>query len=285
MHKGRAQPSDEKVKEVDEIAELINQYPVVGLMDLNKLPAACLQRAKHGLANDMKVRIAKKTVIERAIEKSDKKELLEKMINQPALILTKENPFKIYRKIDKNRSKVSAKPGDVAPEEIIVNAGPTDLPPGPAISTLSAAKIPAKVEGGKIAVIRDVVVAKKGDKITPELASILNMLKLKPIEIALNVVALWEGGMLFTKDVLAVDETKIIGDMQLSASRAFNLAMHVGWVSKETIRPLIVKAFLNAKTLGIEAGVIDSGVIGDLLAKGKRQAEALEALIPTEQKT
>jgi large subunit ribosomal protein L10 len=153
----------------------------------------------------MMVRIAKKTVIMRAIEKSDKKSLLEKMVNQPALIFTRENPFKIYKQIDRNRSKVSAKPGDVAPDQIVVNAGPTDLPPGPAISTLSSAKIPAKVEGGKIAVIRDVVVAKKGDKITPELASILNMLKLKPIEIALNVVAIWEGGMLFTKDVLAVD--------------------------------------------------------------------------------
>ena len=39
---------------------------------------------------------------------------------------------------------------------------------------------------------------------------------------------------------------------------------------------LISKAFLNAKQLGIETGVIEPEVVEDLVAKAEAQAEALK---------
>jgi large subunit ribosomal protein L10 len=278
MRKGREQPKPEKISEVEELKKLIEKYPAVGVIDLYKMPAAALQSIRNELKGKAVIRVNKKSIAKFALEKvKDKGKLVDILGKQPALIFTEMNPFRLYKIVEKGKSSVAAKPGDIAPKDIIVRAGPTDLPPGPAITTLSKLKILAKVEGGKISVIKDTPVAKAGDRITEELASVLGMLKLKPIEVMLNVTGMWEGGTVYKKDVLAVDEAKFKSDITLASSRAMNLAMNAGWVTKETIRPMLMKAFMNAKELGVGAGIIDKGVIDELLAKAQAQATALKA--------
>jgi large subunit ribosomal protein L10 len=281
MKKGRAEPRKDKIEAVDALATKISQYPVVGVMSLHKVPADALQKIRGELTEAV-IKVERKSVLAKALEKSGKKELAKLLESQPAVVLSKMNPFKLYKFVQKKKTKAAAKPGDLAPENIVVPAGPTEIPPGPAISALTKVKIAAKVEGGKIAVAKDSPVAKKGDVISAELASALSMLKMQPMEIGLEISALMEDGMLYGKDVLAVDETKIISDIGLAASQAFNLSINSGWPTKQTIGPMITKAFLNAKSLGLEAGILDTGVIEDLLAKAKRQADALAAKVPAQ---
>ena len=57
------------------------------------------------------------------------------------------------------------------------------------------------------------------------------------------------------------------------------MSINSGCPTKETISLIITKAFLNAKQLGLEAGIIEPGVIEDLLAKAKAQAEALKGKV------
>ncbi|MEM5804349.1 MAG: 50S ribosomal protein L10 [Candidatus Aenigmatarchaeota archaeon] len=279
--KGRKEPRKDKLEKVEELSRLIAESPVVGIINIHKMPAAPLQSMRYSLKEGAKIVVTKKELIMRALEKAGEKSALKgHMVTQPGLIFSNMNPFKLYKTIQKSKSKVAAKAGDVAMDDIVAPAGPTDLPPGPAITTLSKVKIQAKVEGGKIAVIKDTVVAKKGDVISPDLAAVLSMLKIQPMEVGLDVTALWENGTIFTKDVLAVDEGKMLGDISLAAAQALNLAVNAGWATKQTIGPMIIKAFINAKTLGLEAGILEKGVIEDLLAKGKRQADALKEKVP-----
>jgi len=281
MRKGRAEPRKDKMEAVDRLAEKISKYKVVGVMSLHKVPANALQKIRGELSEAV-IKVEKKSVIEKALEKSGKTELIKTIGMQPAIIMSGMNPFKLYKFIRAKKSKTAAKPGDIAPDDITVSAGPTDIPPGPAISALSKVKIPAKVEGGKIAISKDVVVAKKGETISPELASALSMLKVQPMEIGLDISALVENGILYGRDALNVDEDKMLADLRLAALQAFNLSLNTGYPTKQTIGPMITKAFLNAKSLGLEAGILDSGIIEDLLAKAKRQADALKSKIPAQ---
>lgn len=280
--KGRVEPSKEKIQTVETLAGEMQKCSVVGVLTLHKVPAAALQKIREELTDQAKIKVERKNVIKFALEKSGKDQLIEFLESQPAVIMADGNPFKLYRLIRKKKSKAAAKPGDVAPEDIIVPAGPTDLPPGPAISALQKVKVAARVEAGKIAIARDSLVAKKGDVISSDLASVLSMLKMKPMEIGLDIEALLEKGMLYRKDVLAVDEEKVLADITLASSQAFNLSINAGWVTKETIEPMIIKAFMEAKSLGLEAGIIDEGIIEGLLAKAKAQAEALASKIPAQ---
>jgi len=279
MKKGREEVNPEKIKAVEDLANLINSYNVVGILNLYKTPASVLQKTKTIIREKALIRVTKKSIMLRALEKAGKEKLKEFVKGYPALILTNQDPFKIYNFLQKKKIPAFAKPGDISEKDIEIKAGPTDLMPGPAISTLSKVKIPAKVQGGKIAVIRDKLVCKAGEKISLDLASALQLLKLKPMEIRLNIVVLEEKDVVYKGEQLFIDEEKMFNDFQIAIQSAFNFSINSGYPTKVTISLIINKAFLNAKQLGLEAGIIELGVIEDLLAKAKAQAEALKAKV------
>ncbi len=268
----------EKESTVEELTKLVNEYPVVGIVDINKLPAAPLQRIKNGLREKALIRVSKRSLIKMAFEKSSKdlKKLLDIDVIQPALILTKENPFKIVNHLNKNKSPAPAKAGDIAQDDIVVSAGVTDFPPGPAISSFKKVGLKTGVEAGKIKVLADKVICKKGEKITPDMAQIFSMLKMKPMKIGLNVAAMWEDGVVYEKSVLEIDESEYLDKLKLGFTHALNLSIEIGYPTKENIEILIVKAFLNAKELAIEAALPEKDVIEDILARASSEAKILK---------
>lgn len=272
----RREVKPEKIKAVEDLAKLISGYNVVGILNLYKTPASALQKIKGELRDKALIKVEKKSMILFALEKVGKKNLKDHIGDYPAILLTNEDPFRLYIFLQKKKTSAPAKPGDVPKKDIEVKAGPTDLMPGPAISTLTKVKIPAKVVAGKIAIVKDKIVCKAGEKVSLDLSSALQLLKMEPMEIGLNVIALEEKGTVYTKEQLFIDVEKLFNDIRLATQNAFNLSINSGYPTKETISFIIIKAFLNAKQLGLEANIIEPGVIEDLLAKAKAQAEALK---------
>ncbi len=245
-----------KIKAVEELAETIKQYPVVGLVSLHKIPSSAFQRIKQELGENAKIKVAKKSIIVRALEKAGVKELCNYAQGSVALIMSNLNPFKLLFFLQKKTSSAPAKPGDVAEQDIVVHAGPTDLAAGPAISTLTKVKIPAKIEGGKIVVQKDVVVCKKGEVISEDLAAALNLLKMEPMKIGLKLLAVWENGKVYHGDALEVTEESVLENLQQAYAKAFALSVGMCYPTKENIEMLIQKAHMNAKALAQEVGEV-----------------------------
>jgi large subunit ribosomal protein L10 len=252
MKKGRKNVNPEKIKIVEDLASLLNKYPVIGILDLCKTPASALQKIKMNLKGKALIRVAKKRLILFALEKANKQNLKEFIKGYPALILTNEDPFKLYMSIKKQMVPASAKPGDIPEEDIEVKAGPTELMPGPAISSLSKVKIPAKVEGGKIAIMRDAVVCKAGQPVSLDLASALQLLKLQPMKVGINVMVFNEKGDIYKAEDMEVDEEKLLNDIYLAIQNAFNLSINTEYPTKETIGYMLSKAEMEAKALEAE---------------------------------
>ena len=249
------QPKKEKIKAVEDLAEAIKKHPVIGILSLYKTPAYALQDIKRDVRGKAVIKVARKSTLLFALEKAGKESLKEFITEYPALILSKIDPFRLYLLIQKKKIEAPAKPGDTAAKDIEVKAGPTELMPGPAISTLSKVKIPAKVEAGRIAVIKDIVVCKAGEKVSMDLASALQLLKLKPMEVGLNIVVLEENGTIYNKDQLFVDETRLLNDIQIAIQNAFNLSINSNYPTKETIGFMLAKAQMQAKQLATEAKI------------------------------
>lgn len=266
----------QKKKTVEDLTKLIKKYPVVGIINLYKTPSFSLQKIKTSLGENAILKMSKKSLLSFALKNANLEKLEKQLEGQPALILTNMNPFKLSSFLRKNKSPAPAKVGDIPEKDINVFAGPTDLPPGPAISTLTKVKIPAKVEQGKIAIVKDAVVCKAGQEITPDITAALNLLKLKPMEIGIDLVAVYENGLIYERDILNVDEKQYLDNILKASQQAINLAMEIGYTTKQTIEILLKKAFLNAKTLGTEANILDKGIIEDLIAKAKKQAELIQ---------
>src|SRR3989344_7051778 len=276
-----AHVSDFKKKIVNDIIKLSKEYPIVGVVNMENLPAPQLQAMRAELRGKVELLMTKKTLMKVALEniKSSKKgiEALEDCFDgMPALIFTKDSPFKLSRILRKSKTPAPAKAGQIAPNDIIVPKGPTPFAPGPVISELSSAGLKVGVESGKVAVKEDTVVARKGEKITGKVAEVLTRLGIKPMEVGLGLMVAYENGTIYQKEILDVDEQQYISNVSLAALQGFNLAFNITYVTKDNAKLLIGKAFNDAKALGLSQNIIDSGIIDGLLAKAERSMLSLK---------
>lgn len=274
--------SEAKRREVEELLRLISTHRVVGIVDMFGMPAPQLQRIRKALRGTALIRMSKKSLIGIAMRESGKeglKELLNYSSTQPALLFSNVDAFKLYKLVKREKVPAPAREGDVAPRDIVIRAGPTPLPAGPAIGELQKLKIPVMVKDGKIHVREDTTVLKKGEEFTPEIVSLLKKLGIQPMEVTLNLIALYQDGTVFTKDVLDVDEEEYRQMLMHAFRNALNLSLNISYPTKESIRMLLGKAFNNAKALGINAEVYERGVVEDLIRKAHSIANNLKLKI------
>jgi large subunit ribosomal protein L10 len=270
---------EEKIKQVEEIVKLIEKYPVIGVINCEGTPSAALQKIRRSLRDKALIKMFKKSLIKLAVEKSSKKNiksLLNYLKGQPALIFTIMDPFKLYKFLEKEKTPAFAKEGDVPMQDVVIKAGPTNLSAGPAIGELQRFKIPVMVKEGKIHIREDKTIVKRGEEINAELASLLKKLGIQCMEVGLNLVATYEDGIVFTKDVLAVDESVYISNLQKAYSDALSLSVEIAYPTKENIEILLKKGFTSAKILGLNAKLLDKGIVEDLLRKGFMEGKVLK---------
>ena len=271
--------SQKKLETVKRVSEEMKEYTIVGILDMHKLPAKQLFNIRNKLRGDAKILMVKKRLIKFIFKEADKKDLdklLEFIQGEPALLMSKMDPFKLAKIIMSSKSRASAKPGDIAPEKIMIKAGPTSLPPGPAIGDLQRMKIPAMVQGDKIHVRKDTTVAQEGDEISADLAGLLAKLGIEPMEIGLNLVAVWDNAIIYDKAVLFVPAEKFFDDLKQAHARAISLAFNIDYYTQDNIPLFLSKAHGEAVALAKAAKIVTKDTVGDLLGTAKAQAEELK---------
>jgi large subunit ribosomal protein L10 len=268
-----------KKKEIEDIKELIGNYPLFGIVGVGGIPAKQLQSMRRILKDLAVLKVSRNTLIRRALEESDSSDMADFLEEQCALIFTNENPFKLYKVLENSKTPSPIKAGAVAPQDIKVEKGPTGFPPGPILGDLQGAGIPASIDGGSVVISQDKVVAAEGEVVPQKLASMLARLEIFPVEVGLDLKAVFEEGSIFRPDVLAIDENKYFSDFALAAGQAFNLAVNVAYPTDATISTLISKAVSEARNLGINAVVLEPGIMDSLLAKGQSQMLSLASAV------
>jgi large subunit ribosomal protein L10 len=273
---------DDKPKIVHELSHLIDSYSVIGVLNMRKMPARALGQMKESMRGQAVIRMSRKTLIKKALHASKKEnvKLIEgKLTEVPALLMTNENPFRLFKLLKDNRTPAAAKPGDIALSDITIQKGSTNLPPGPSISVLQKVGLKTSVQAGKIAVMADKVVCKAGEKVSQELADVLSLLKIEPMEIGLDLAFVWENGTIYGREVLDVSAEDYIAELMQCAAHGVNLSVNTGYVTKTTAPIMIQKAFSEARSLCIEANALEAEFIDEVLRKASREAKLLKELM------
>ncbi|MEM0372676.1 MAG: 50S ribosomal protein L10 [archaeon] len=268
-----------KIDEVEATKRLIESKPIVGIINLRGMPSAQFQDIKKKLRGKAEIKVIKTNFLMRAFEKAKDAKLreLENYIDGPsAIIVSDENPFKLFSIIKKNRGKAAAKAGMVAEKDFVVPAGETDLPVGPALSELKMAKVDCKVDKGKIVVNKDSIVTKKGEKVTEQAASALAKLGIMPVEIGLAVKAIYEKGLIYTPDVLNIDEEQFMETLKACYLNALNLSVNAGYPTKQNIVFMIQKAYNNARNLSVNAKIYNKESMPFILSRSASEMNALK---------
>ena len=270
-----------KYGEVKTLTELITNNKVIGIVEIGGIPAPQMQKMRKNLHGIASIRSAKNNLLLRALDEAEKQVKgisgLKDMINgQSAVIATDMNPFKLFAQLKATRTNAPAKGGEIAIHDIEVKAGDTPFKPGPIVGELQKAGIPAAIQEGKVVIKTDKVLVPKGEKISQEIAQMLTRLEIFPIEIGITLNGVFEEGSIFQPDVLDIDVDEFLGKMKQASVDAFTLAVETSWMTKDTIEPLLIKAYYNAFTLALEQGIMNKQTIEHLISKANTQMISLK---------
>ena len=260
-----------KISEVQEVAQLIKKYKVIGIASLQKVRAAQLQEFKKNLADKVFMRVIQNTLMKRAIENFNKKPELKKLVEylegSNIYLFTNLNPFKLAFLLEKGKIMTTAKSGDIAAFDVTIPAGNTAQPPGPIISQLNAVGLPTRIESGSVWISKDTLVAEKGDVISERLASILSKLGIKPVEAGLTMKVAYDEDLIITEEQLRIDLNEIRRSIENAHADAFGLSLSVAYPTKENMETLMQIAHQEAYALAIDAVISTKETIKDLIGK------------------
>ncbi len=270
-----------KAKIASEIRELAEKYPVFLVLDLTGVPAKHIQMLRKKLNKIAIARVVKPRVALKALEALNLpvKELEPHMTGQVMLIFTNLNVFEIADIVRNFVTRDYYGPGEVTDKEILIPEGNTGIPAGPMLSTFGRLKIPTKVQGNVIYVAKDTVVAKPGDKISPELASLLQKLGLALKEVRVKIKCGRDGELIIPGEKLVLNIPEYEGMLRNAAFDALKLAIELVIPEPPVLSLVFTRAHLQALVLATEAGYITNETAEHILKTAQLKALLLASEI------
>jgi len=272
-----------KIEQVQLVKELASKYSTIAVADITYVSAPVLHQIRWKLKERGDVlRVVKNRLAERGLRATGKKKIedfIKFLRGSNALIFTNMNPFELKQFLDKNKVSREARAGDIAPRDIVLEAGNTNLPPGPILSLFSKFKVPTRIEEGSIWIQKDTVVVRKGEVISQELADLLKRLDIKPIEVGLKLKAAYSEGLVFTAEDLELNLEEYKNQIAEAYISAVNLVVNAVLPVSEYMDKTVRKAYLEALSLAYAACLPVKEVLEKIIAKAEAEAKALYSLL------
>jgi large subunit ribosomal protein L10 len=271
-----------KIDAVAKLTATINESNMIGLVNVEGVGAKQLSGIRESLRGSAILKMARNTLMIRALEDSTKKNMkdLTKYVKGPiAFIFSDQDPFALSKFLRENKTAAPAKGGQVAPNDIVIPAMNTGVAPGPFISELAALKIPSRVKGGVIHITDDTVAVNAGAVISNAMAQMLARLGIEPMELQLKLIAAYTDGEVLTADSFEIDLEALFKEVILGHQLAINFSVNTGFPTVETIPLIIAKANMEAKNLALSIGFFVPEMLEQFLSKANSEAFALAAAI------
>ena len=241
-----------KIQRVATLVKAMEAHKTLLLATTRKLPSSQFHAIKKQLRGKAAICVAKKSLILRAIAASKDTSLqqIEQHVGADmALFFSDLDPFTLSGLLADSQSPSKARAGDIAPEDIHVEPGPTDLVPGPAISELSGVGLKVAVEGGKLAIKQPATIAKAGEAIKENVASVMAKLGILPLKVGFEPVAAYDAVAHKVYVGIRMDKKGTLASLREAIGKGRGFALAVKYVSKDTVPYFIGKAGLEAQAI------------------------------------
>ena len=241
-----------KKKVVEDLANDIRNSQTILVASTKNLPGSQFHEIKKKLRGKAIIKVAKKSLVLRAfgmVEKGALQHLKEKIVADVALFFSNLDAFELSSLLSDNLSPAKAKMGDIAPEDISIEPGPTNMIPGPAISELSSVGLKVAVENGKIAIKQGATVVKKGERVPEKVVGVLAKLNILPMRVGFEPIAAYDSKSDMVYSNIKIDKKEALEKLRESIGKALGFAVNMKYSTKETIVFFIAKAGAEEKVI------------------------------------
>ena len=272
---------------VSDLVDLLKSGDTLAVIDIHGVPAGAMIGMRKDLRGSMKIQVAKKQLMRLAWEEcgfnADQLEKLFESAVQPALLSSDSlNSFSLFTELKKTEAGRAAKPGDIAPYQIVVEKMDTGMPPGPIVGDLNSVGIPAKIMGGSVQIQKRTVVLEEGEVFEGEMGMMLSKIGINPIVTGLKLCGTIEDGTLFEPATLDIDYEQFNSDLISHAAGAFNLACNITWFTSQTMPTLVAKASGEALAVAVEAAVVNDTTAPHIIGRANRAALGIAGSLSTD---
>jgi len=276
-----------KMDEVEHLVGLFKEYSNVAVIEVAKLNDRQIQEMRKILRGKATIRMSKKSLQLRAIDnyrqESKKENLVEfadRIPGQAAFCFTNLNIFELKKIFNQSEWMVPAKPDEITPVDIWVRAGDTGLPTGQVISELNMTlRLPTSLQNDTIWIREDTQTHHAGDFVDVKQAAVLKKLGINPIESLIKIHYAWSDGEIIPEEILYMDMEQFQKDVTSAYLSAQNLAIELGIVDKETIKPMIQKAHRGALGLIFKLPVYFEDLRDEYIRKAASNANTINAMV------
>jgi len=246
------------------LVELLKGYNKILLVSIDNVGAYSIQKTRQSLRGKATLLFGKNTLIRKTIrdyiEKCEEagntdsariESILPFIKGNVGLIFTNEDLRAIKEVVESFKQKAPAKIGQIAPDDVWVDPGPTGMEPTQT-SFLQALNIASKIVKGQVEITNRVHLIKQGEKVGQSEAALLDKLNIQPFSYKAEVRTVFDSGFVYPSALLNLGTNDVLQTLAKGLQRVATISMQIGFPSLASVPHLIANAYRNLISISIE---------------------------------
>lgn len=249
--------AERKAEYFTKLINLFSEYSSAMIVSCDNVSSAHMQDIRRSVRNlGATMLMGKNTLIRKAIRQNlENNKSLEALLpyiagNVGFIFCDRAKLKQVVDVCKSNRVGAAAKPGTIAPKDVIVPAGPTGMEPT-MTSFLQALNIATKINKGQIEIIKDVELLKAGQKVGNSEASLLHKLNIRPFDYGLTVEAVFDQQAVFSPDLLDLTDEVVERKFAEGVRNIAALSLALGIPTKASVPHSLMNAYKNVLSFAV----------------------------------
>jgi len=238
------------------LKQYLQTYSKICIITVDNVGASHLQRVRKQYRGEADVLMGKNTLMRKCIRSfideghPEFEPLLDVLVGNVGLIFTNGDLQSMRNEVMSFRVPAPAKAGIIAPSNVLIPAGPTGLEPT-ATAFLQALNIPSKIVKGQIELTNVVELIKKGDKVKPGAAALLQKLKITPFSYGIDVNLVFNNGFVYGADLLDMTDRDVLNFFAQGLSNLAAIGYEINYPTLAIVPHVIVNSYKNLLAIGV----------------------------------
>jgi len=250
---GREDKATWKASYFSRLVQYLDEYPKCFIVGADNVGSKQMQQIRIGLRGTAAVLMGKNTMMRKAIKGHvENNPALEKLLpyikGNVGFVFTSGDLVEVREKLLENKVQAPAKPGALAPMDVIIPAQNTGLGPEKT-SFFQALAIPTKISKGSIEMINDVHILKAGERVGASEATLLNMLNVSPFSYGLVVEMVYDSGTIFEPKILDIKPEDLRGRFLAGVRNVAAVSLQISYPTVASVPHSVVNGFKNVLAL------------------------------------
>jgi large subunit ribosomal protein LP0 len=257
--------AERKIEYFERMKEMLTSYSKAFIVDVDNVGSKQLQMTRKELRGSAEILMGKNTMMRKVIrEYADENpgtpiaQMEELCRGNVGFVFTNGDLGEVRSVLESNVRPAPARVGGIAPDNVVVPAGPTGCDPGQT-AFFQTLQIATKIARGQIEMVSDTQLITKGNRVTASQAALLQKLNIEPFTYGMVLKSVYDNGSLFDAKVLDITDDVLAAKFGEALKAIAALSLALGYPTQASVPHSIANAFkaIIAVTLGCDKYTFD----------------------------